>query len=189
MRTGCTFADMDTFTVIYADRGAVMSFVSCLFEDNIIRPFSWGAAVIEADHYNGGEDGSPRYNDTLVRLEGCSFRGNLPSAMPILLADRREDVSARAEALFYSDLLTPSVCSYEGPVESAEPPPCVFNDPLPLNKAGGSFLTLSDMFMKEVLQVFLHPLNSIWLCIIFRICLGGYGCFVVRSWVPCASLP
>ena len=56
-----------------------MSLVQWTFAGNTLFPQDNGAAVIEASAFTG----SPQ-----VRLEGCTFSNNTPSALLTLLADQ-----------------------------------------------------------------------------------------------------
>ena len=143
VRAGCTFADFDGYSTLYASFDARVSLVQCTFAGNTLFPLDAGAAVIQAD----ASSGSPQ-----VRLEGCTFSNNTPSTLPTLLADNRGAVVGN-EALFYSDSPSPSVCTYEGDDETSTPPPCVDSSPLALDEAGADFLTPTDAWFVEVQQV------------------------------------
>lgn len=130
-----------------------MSLVDCTFENNtnilLSFPTDNAAAVITADAVAGGDDVIVDV-DAQVRLEGCTFSSNSPSTLPILVADNRETDTAKG--VFYGDFTSPSVCTYEGPVDSFPPPQCEVSKPKALAQGSG-FLTASNVWLLAVQKV------------------------------------
>jgi hypothetical protein len=87
-----------------------------------------------------------------LRLEGCTFNGNYPASLPVLVADNR---GTEAKAVIYSDSAAPAVCTYEWPEFTSDITlPCEnSSSPEPLGKAGANFLTAADAWLLEVKQV------------------------------------
>lgn len=145
-----------------------MSLVNCSFEDNTVMPHEMGtSAVIYAGIHTFYGRG-----DASVRLEGCTFSGNMPSSLPVLVADNRaadwegiSPVSAEVgdasggeiedtyKAVFYSDAPSPSVCAYEGHDRYSTSPPCESSTPLALSAAGGTFLSRSSPWLVQQQEV------------------------------------
>lgn len=124
--------------------GASISLLRCNFLDNQLFPSNFGAAIIQAD-------GDDRYGDSHVRLQGCTFSGNTPSSLPVLLADNRGDEATAGR--FYSESPTPQVCVYEGADDASEPPQCAFSSPQGLDAGEEMFLDGQSLWLEQVKQV------------------------------------
>ena len=124
--------------------GASISLVGCSFLHNQLFPSNFGAAVIQAD-------GDDRYGASNVRLQGCTFHGNTPDSLPVLLADNRDDETTTGR--FYSESPTPQLCVYEGPDDTSVPPPCEFRTPASLGAADDVFLDGESVWLQQVKQV------------------------------------
>lgn len=138
------FTDFAGVRVLRAFAGAAVSLVRCTFMNNTLFPSDFGAAIIQAD-------GDDRYGTSQVRLQGCSFSGNTPPTLPVLLADNRDDNNARAE--FYSDSSEPQVCVYEGLDDSSAPPPCMMVAPSGLGDSKTAFLDSKNPWLQQVQEV------------------------------------
>ena len=86
--------------------------VNCTFANNTLGLVFPPRAVIEG---TADDDASL---DTLVRLEGVTFSGNMASTTPTLTADNTE--SNGTQVLFYSDSASVQVCTLEAPMNPGE---------------------------------------------------------------------
>lgn len=144
----CTFADFEATQIIWVTDEAQLSLAVCQVDNNFIlsKPSAlFGAAIIIADSRCSR-------TDVQVRLQNCVFEEHARSEGPALLADNR---GASKQALFYSDSISPSVCTFNGP-SAKSPKTCdgtAPQEPLLLAAAGGGFVSASDAWVLKTLQV------------------------------------
>ena len=124
-----------------------MLLVQCTFAGNTLFPSALGSSVIEASLDFASTDPSPQ-----VRLQGCTFSNNTPPTLLTLLADNRKP-NGLVGAVFYSDNVSPPICSYEGDNAYSEVQQCCTSSALPLEQAGDGFLTASSAWFLEVQEV------------------------------------
>jgi hypothetical protein len=142
---GCLFADLQAENVAWISPNTTMSMKECSILYNNIKDLGGALGVIAVKAFDSTDDVS---YDAELKLEGCTFQGNIPSTVPVLVADNR---GTEYKAVVYSDSAVPAVCTYEGALSSDVTLQCENSSPEPLENADNNFLTASRI--QEVRQV------------------------------------
>jgi hypothetical protein len=88
-------------------------------------------------------------NQFQINVSWRSFLATTPSDSPVMLVDQRGEQPKAA--MFYSNSITPKMCTYEG-ADVVTVPPCTYSNPKGLPSSSPA-LSLSSPFMAAVLQV------------------------------------